>query len=148
MLRLLLGLVKGAIIGAGVGYGAYRLGLGSGWNFLVFGTIGLLVGLFVGRPIWAHLFDPKSTVWTGVLKGLFGFGVGVGLWALASRVLPDPKLALGGGDAEPLSHFPFALGGIIGVLYGVWVELDDPPVKRDRSEQPQSSSPAGTKPKK
>lgn len=130
MFRLLLGIVKGAVIGAGVGYGVYQLGLGAGWNFAIYGAIGLLVGLFVGRPIWSHLFDPKSTIWTAILKGMFGFGVGVGLWALGTKVMPEPSLALLGGIERPLSGWPQLFGAVVGLLYGAWVELDDPPVKR------------------
>lgn len=133
MVRLVLGVVKGSILGAGVGYGAYRLGMGPGWNFLVYGLVGLVVGMFVGRPLWSHLFDAKSTVWTGILKGVFGFGIGVGLWALAAKVSPDPKLTLSLlEDAEkPLSHWQPVLGALVGLLYGAWVEIDDPPVKND-----------------
>lgn len=134
MVRLLFGLVKGAVIGAAVGFGAYRLGLGAGWNFVVYGAIGLLVGLLVGRPFWSHLFDPKSTIWTGVLKGIFGFGVGVGLWALGTKVMPQWHVdAIDGTRA--LSQVPQAFGGVIGLLYGVWVELDDPPPPRESREK-------------
>jgi hypothetical protein len=147
MVRLLLGLVKGAVIGAGVGFGAHVLGLGTGWNFMVYGAIGLLVGLLVGRPFWSHLFDPKSTIWTGVLKGIFGFGIGVGMWALGTKALP--QFHLDAVDASrPLSQVPQVAGGIIGILYGIWVELDDPPVKRDKQDKDKQDKQQSAKKKK
>jgi hypothetical protein len=85
MVRLILGLLKGAIIGAALGLGAEQIGLEGGWGYVVYGLVGFAVGLFVGRPIWSHLLDKNSTIWTSVLKGFFGFGVGVGLYALAHR---------------------------------------------------------------
>jgi hypothetical protein len=131
MVRLLLGLLKGAVIGAGLGYLADRIGLTGGWGTVVYGLIGFVVGLVVGRPIWSHILDRGSTVWTSVLKGLFGFGIGAGLYALASRALGDPVVAFA-GEARPLTAWTFVFGGIVGALYGAWVEVDDaPPPKPD-----------------
>jgi hypothetical protein len=134
VLRIVLGIIKGAAIGGGIGYGAHRLGLGPGWSFVIYGVVGLLVGLFVGRPLWSHLMDPRSTIWTGILKGLFGFGVGVGLWALAAKAIGDPSLALMGEESRPLTHWPVLFGPAIGLLYGVWLELDDPAPPRDKNK--------------
>jgi hypothetical protein len=131
MLRLVLGLLKGGVIGGALGYAAYSLGLGAGWGWLVYGAVGSLVGFFVGRPFWSHLFDKKSTVWTSILKAMFGFGVGVGLWALGAKVAGDPKLALA-GETHSLTQWQPIFGAIVGVLYGAWVEVDDPPVKKDK----------------
>ncbi len=94
MVRLFLGLLKGAVVGVALGFGAYHIGLGDGLGYVVYGIIGFVVGLVVGRPVWSHLVDRSSTVWTAVLKGLFGFGVGCGLYALGHHVLGDPQLAL------------------------------------------------------
>ena len=59
MVKLLVGLLKGAAIGGAVGYGAVALadatGFGNMW--LTVGLIGALVGLFVGKPLWALLKD-------------------------------------------------------------------------------------------
>jgi hypothetical protein len=126
-LRLVLGLVKGAVIGGALGYGAHELGLDGGWAYVIYGLVGFAVGLFVGRPIWSHLIDKKSTVWTSFLKGLFGFGVGCGLYALAHNVLPDPAITIA-GESHTLSQWPYLFGGIFGALYGAWIEVDDAPV--------------------
>jgi hypothetical protein len=126
MVRLLLGLIKGALIGGALGFGAQRLGLTGAWGYVLYGVVGGAVGLLVGRPFWSHLVDSQSTIWTAMLKAIFGFGVGAGLYALARHVAPDPELALM-GETHRLSDWPFLLGAAIGALYGAWVELDDPP---------------------
>jgi hypothetical protein len=129
VLRLLLGLLKGGIIGGGVGYGAYALGLGGGFHWITYGVVGALVGLLVGRPIWSHLLDKGSTSWTAIIKGMFGFGVGVGLYALAAKVWGGFDLSL--MDETRLTHdWQFVMGGAIGALYGAFVEVDDAPAPK------------------
>lgn len=134
MLRLLLGLLKGGVIGGGVGYGAYALGLGGGFHWITYGVVGALVGLLVGRPIWSHLLDKGSTSWTAIIKGMFGFGVGVGLYALAAKVWGGFELSL--MDETRLTHdWQFVMGGAIGALYGAFVEVDDAPAPRAADER-------------
>jgi len=127
VLRLVLGLIKGIVIGSAVGYGAFAAGLAGGWNWLTYGLIGALVGLLVGRPLWKHLRDKKSTVWTPVLKGAFGFGVAVGLYALVAKVWGGFELTLEPLISSPrnIIDIPFVLGAVIGGVYGAFVEADD-----------------------
>ena len=126
MLRLLIGLVKGAVVGGAVGYGAYTLGLGGAFHWITYGVVGALVGLLVGRPIWSHLLDKSSTTWTAILKGMFGFGVGVGLYAIVAKAWGGFELSLM-DETRLVQDWPFALGGAIGALYGAFVEVDDKP---------------------
>ena len=135
MVRLLSGVIKGAVIGGALGYGAFSLGLGAWVGWLLYGLCGLAVGLLVGRPLWSHLADKKSTVWTAVLKGIVGFGVGVGLWALAAKAAGDPAVSFQ-GETHTLTAWQPIFGAAVGVVYGMWVELDDPPVKRQVISQP------------
>lgn len=123
-MRLILGLIKGAIVGGAVGFGAYSLNMTGGFHWLTYGLVGALVGLFVGRPIWSHLMDKKSTIVTSVLKGIFGFGVGVGLYAIVAKVWGGFDLTLGEQERN-LYDWQFILGGIIGALYGAFIEVDD-----------------------
>lgn len=122
MTKLLVGLLKGAVIGGAVGYGAHALltATGFGNGFLTFGVVGMLVGLLVGRPMWSLIRDKAATSWVGILKGAFGFGVGCGLYALIAKVW-NPQLEIVG---HPVQWSPF-LGGAIGAIYGAFVELDD-----------------------
>ena len=124
MISLLVGLLKGAVIGGGVGYGAHALaeatGFGNAW--LTYGVIGALVGLFVGRPLWALLRDPNTTNIIAIIKAVFGFGVGCGLYALFAKAwAPDPELAI----ADYSIYWPPILGAAIGGVYGAFVEFDD-----------------------
>ncbi len=131
--RLLLGLIKGAALGAAVGYGAYALGLGDSLGWLIYGLVGVVVGLLVGRPFWSHLRDKGSTIWVSIIKALFGFAVGAGLGALAGRL--DIALDITAlGETRAILDWPFIVGGAIGGLYGAWVEVDDSPAKAKKQQ--------------
>ena len=150
MLRLILGFLKGVIIGGAVGYGAYHLGLVGVFHWITYGVIGALVGLLVGRPFWSHMFDKSSTMWTALLKGIVGYGVGVGLFALAAKVWGGFDLTIA-DDTRILHDWQFVLGGAIGALYGAFVEIDDAPARSEKRRTNGTSSdtkaaPAGKKP--
>ncbi len=123
MIKLLVGLIKGAIIGGAVGYGAYALQGATDFAnpWLTYGVVGVLVGLLVGRPIWSLIRDQNATTVVSMLKAAFGFGVGCGLYALVSKAI-NPSLTIAGHDV--FSWAP-TLGGAIGAVYGAFVELDD-----------------------
>lgn len=118
-MRLLLGLLKGGIIGGGLGYGFFALGLGGALNWVLYAVIGAAVGFIAGRPFWRH-----DTIWTPVVKAVFGLAVSVGLYAVVAKLLGDPKLNAVGLEGTA-SSFPYVLGAVIGVIYGVFVEVDD-----------------------
>lgn len=124
MLRILAGLLKGGIVGAGLGYGATRLGLGpgaSGWP--VYAGVGALVGLVCGRPFWRH-----ETFWTPLLKAVVGAGLALGLAWVGRRFIGGVSLAFApqwGLPEARLGDAPWALGALIGVIYGIFVEVDD-----------------------
>jgi len=103
VVKLLVGLLKGAAIGGAIGYGAFALSQQTGFAnaWLTFGLIGALVGLLVGKPIWALLKDKTQTNIIAIIKAAFGFGVGCGLYALIAKALsPDPSM-LGVSDYPP-----------------------------------------------
>lgn len=124
MLRLLFGVLKGGVIGAVAGYAASQVGISSGLlAILVYGGIGALVGLFCGRPVWR-----QETIWTSILKAVFGFGLGVGAAFAARKWLGGvhvPLAFIPGAVDHALPEVPALLGSAIGVLYGAFVELDD-----------------------
>ncbi|HEY0190832.1 MAG TPA: hypothetical protein VGC42_06885 [Kofleriaceae bacterium] len=125
MIKLVVGILKGAVIGAGIGYGAFALDKATGFSspWLTYGVIGALVGLIAGRSIWSLIRDKNATSWVGVLKAGFGFGIGCGLYALVSRVWsPGGTLMVMGQNAFT---WPVTLGGAIGAVWGGFVELDD-----------------------
>ena len=125
MIKLLVGLLKGAVIGGAVGYGAYTAHLSATW--LACGVVGALVGLLVGRPIWSLLRDKDSTSVVALLKMAFGFGVGVGLWALVAKAWnpSHDMLKIEQISTESLLWWSPTLCAAVGAVYGAFVEVDD-----------------------
>ena len=123
MIKLLVGILKGAVIGGALGYGVYALGevpvLSNPW--ILYGLIGAFVGLFVGRPIWSLIRDKNATSVIAILKSAFGFGIGCGLYALVAKAW-GPQLVI--SNINVFSWEP-TMGGLIGAVYGGFVELDD-----------------------
>jgi hypothetical protein len=140
-MRVIIGLVKGLIVGGAVGYGLLRLGWTSGaLAYVACAIVGAIVGVVAGRAPWK-----AETIWTPVLKMIVGAGIGVGLAALGTHFGPNSEVYV-----KPLQtgleHVPFRSGPIlapiIGVLYGVFVEWDDgggkkePPAKKGGDDAP------------
>ena len=124
MLKLLVGILKGAVIGGALGYGAHALGQSTGFDnpWIIYGMIGAIVGLFVGRPIWSLIRDKEATSWISILKSAFGFGIGCGLYAIIAKAWgPTWEIA----SVPNVFAWPPTLGGAIGAVYGGFVELDD-----------------------
>jgi len=143
VIKLLVGILKGAVIGAALGYGAFALGQATHFMnpWLTYGLIGALVGLFVGKPIWSLIRSKESTTWVAVLKSAFGFGIGCGIYALVAKVW-NPSIEIAG---EMVFQWPPTLGGAIGAIYGGFVELDDA-IGDDKSKEPkQLPKPAAKK---
>jgi hypothetical protein len=124
VVKLLVGILKGAVIGGAVGYGAYALAQATNFGnpWLTYGLVGALVGLVVGRPIWSLIRDKDQTSWIAILKAAFGFGIGCGLYAIVAKVWNPSAVMVGGYD---IFSWPPILGGAIGAVYGGFVELDD-----------------------
>jgi len=125
MLRVLLGLLKGAIVGGALGYGATRLGVTSGaLAYATYAIVGFVVGLVGGKAVWR-----QQTLWTPALKGIFGALICVGLYWVASKFMGGIKLAAVndavGTPDRPLAQLPLVLAPILAVVYGVFVEVDD-----------------------
>lgn len=117
-------MVKGLVIGGAIGYGAYALGLGGGWNWLTYGVVGAFVGLLVGKPLWSLIMDKNSTTVVGALKAVFGFGVCVGLYALVAKAWGGFSVSLAGETRMVWAWQPI-MGAAVGAVYGGFVELDD-----------------------
>lgn len=127
MLKLLLGLLKGLLVGVAVGYGAFAAGLDGGFHWVTYGIIGALVGLVAGRPLWALITDKDGTTWVSILKALFGYGVGVGLYALVAKLWGGFELELSFLSHTPrhLQDWQPVMGGAIGAFLGAFFEIDD-----------------------
>jgi Na+/proline symporter len=134
MVRVILGFIKGAVVGGGVGYGLLMLGWTGGiLAYAACAVVGALVGVVAGRAPWK-----AETIWTPVVKMIVGALIGVGLCAIGFKLLPDPTFHVAqlGGDLH--LHSGPVLAPLIGILYGIFVEVDDggaqkkPAVSKDK----------------
>lgn len=156
MVKLLVGFLKGAVIGGAVGYGAYALAQATGFEsaWLTYGVVGALVGLFVGRPLWSLIRDKDATTVVAILKAAFGFGVGCGLYALLAKAWHPGALSIG-TLTKNVFEFQPVVGAAVGGVYGAFVELDDATGdgakdkdKAKAAKQLDDAKPAKAKPKK
>lgn len=129
MLRVLIGFIKGAIVGGGAAVGLWHFGLQSTpWAYLGCALVGALVGIVAGAAPWR-----ATTIWTPAVKLIFGAAIGTGLCALNLKLLPEKVLHLPQiGVGEISTHAASLLALAIGVLYGIFVEVDDAPGKADK----------------
>jgi hypothetical protein len=119
--RALLGLIKGLIVGGGIGYCLLKLGNPNGvFIYICCGLVGAVVGLLCGKAPWQ-----AETIWTPILKVLFGLLAGTGLYALGHRFMPGFAITIQGyTEMVPLRSGAF-LAVAIGAIYGMFVEVDD-----------------------
>jgi hypothetical protein len=140
MVRVILGILKGGLVGAAVGFAATKVGLVAGpAAWLVYGLVGFLVGIVCGKAIWRH-----DTLVTPMLKGIFGFLLGLGLYWLAGKTLGGVHVPFAtrlGAPDEPLSSLPLLLAPAIGIVYGIFVEVDDGERKKAAGEAPAPPKP-------
>jgi hypothetical protein len=123
--RVILGLLKGGVIGAAIGAGAFKLGIAGGLLAVVtYAVIGGVVGMLCGRPPWR-----QDTFWTTALKGIFGAVVAGALYWGAGKLFGGMHMGfvtkLGAPADRPLVDIPLLLGPAIGALWGIFVEFDD-----------------------
>jgi len=122
--RLLLGLLKGIVIGGAFGalvhfvFEAPHLVGDRGWaNWLLYPIVGAVSGALSGRAPW------KPGAWiASILKAVFGLAVGAGLFALG-RFLPP--VALIGHEEVKLAFQPLFFAPMLATAYATLVELDD-----------------------
>ena len=92
--RLLIGIVKGLLVGGLIGFALAKLGFaapGAIIAYLAAAMTGVLVGLIAGKPIWA-----KDAKIEAGMKAFFGALLGAGLMYAARRWLTMPlPIALG-----------------------------------------------------
>jgi hypothetical protein len=131
--RLILGLVKGLIVGGLVGFGLAAAGMavpGALIAYPVAAAVGVLMALVSGKPIWAK--DARLEV---MMKAAAGALLAPGLLWLARRFLtmglpldPSALPGLGGvtGDAT-LGTFAITSLAMIAALLGGFYDADHEP---------------------
>jgi hypothetical protein len=138
LVRLLIGIVKGLIVGGLVGFGLAKLGLaapGAIVAYMAAAGVGVLIGLIAGKPIWA-----KDAKIEAGMKAFVGALFGAALMYAARRWLTMGfPVSLGelGAPNESLAELP-GTGGTIGgmaitslaaiaALLGGFYEADNDP---------------------
>ena len=131
-LRIVLGILKGAVVGGLLGGGLWYLETGGdmeateaplAWlRWPLYGAVGLLTGFVAGKPPWA-----KGNAWvSSILKGVFGFGLCVGLYFLIDYLAGGWSLF-----GRLASTWYFGFGAALGAVYAVFIEVDDSVGKQD-----------------
>jgi len=124
-MRLVLGLLKGGVVGGALGFAAFKLGVAGGAPaFVTYAIIGALVGMICGKPPWK-----QDTFWTSALKGIFGLVVGALLYWGGSKLLGGVHVPLPAGLGAPpdrsFAELPILLGPLVGALWGAFIDVDD-----------------------
>jgi hypothetical protein len=127
--RLLVGMVKGLLLGALLGFGLVKLGWavpGAVVAYLAAAVAGVVVGLVAGKPIWAK--DAKIEAGT---KAFVGALLSLGLMAAARHWL-TMEIPFPTGALVPYHHEALTLGGFamtslaaIAGLLGGFYEADN-----------------------
>ena len=151
--RLLIGIVKGVVIGGLLGFALVKLGLGMPGAviaYLAAAITGVVIGLVAGKPIWA-----KDAKIEAGMKAVVGALLGAGLMYAARRWLTIPlpfALPNLAGANESLQELPKTAGTFGGVamtalaaiaaLLGGFYEADNTPeAEGDKAK----ATPAGAK---
>jgi hypothetical protein len=138
--RLLVGLLKGLVLGGAVG-AVFHFALGwpvtPGWSgYLIAMGTGATAGTLAGRPPW------RREAWLeGIVKATVGLAVGLGLHWLARRFLAGGiPLALGDApEGTPWTDLPLLFAPAVGAVFGTLVELDNTserPTLKPQREKP------------
>ena len=136
--RLLIGIMKGLLVGGLIGFGLAKLGFAAPMAIIAYlaaAVTGVLIGLVAGKPIWA-----KDAKIEAGMKAFVGALLGAGLMYAARRWLTMPlPIALGPLSAANLSLGEAAtttgtVGGLavtslaaIAALLGGFYEVDNDP---------------------
>lgn len=111
------GLIKGAIVGLGVGivFAVFDTGHHMvGTKFILFAMTGLLCGILCGTPIWR-----KEALTSNMIKAATGVVIGLLAMALLYYVL-DVEWG-----TRRLSSYYWFVASVFGAMFGAFVEFDD-----------------------
>ena len=155
--RLIIGILKGLVVGGLMGFGLMKLGLVlfvGGWAFVAYiaaALAGIVVGLIAGKPIWAK--DAKIEAGMKALVGaLLGAGLMFGLKKLQIPVAGPVLTALGvmTKDPQTLATLPITALAMVAAVLGGFYEADNTPELKTaaKPEAAKASSAGKTPPQK
>ncbi len=123
---LIIGLILGGAVGAGLHFGAGMLVMGGLVAYAVALGVGVLVGLVAGKPIWAQ--DGKIEAG---LKAVFGALIAAGaMFALrrwGNLALPISLPTPGGPQQLMLATSPLSAIPLITTALALFFEIDNTP---------------------
>lgn len=136
--RLLIGIVKGLIVGALLGFGLVKLGMiapGAVVAYLAAAMTGVLIGLVAGKPIWA-----KDAKIEAGMKAFVGALLAVGLmysvrrwltmpvpFSLDALAAPNPSLGEAPGSTGTIGGLAITSLATIAAILGGFYEADNDP---------------------
>jgi len=132
--RLIVGILKGLVVGGLIGFGLVKLGVGlfvGKWVILAYvmaALTGIIVGLIAGKPIWAK--DAKVEAGMKAFVGaLLGAGLLFGLGKLNLSLSESVLSAFGvmTKDPQTLASFPVTALAMIAAVLGGFYEADNTP---------------------
>lgn len=152
--RLLLGLLKGLVVGGLFGFGIANIpGLqapGAVAHYLLAAAAGVLVGLVAGKPIWA-----KDAKIEAGMKAAVGALLGAGLmfavrsWlkvplpdiaALAKYAVPNTSLNEATGGHGTIGGLALTSFAVVTAVLGAFYDADNTPSAEDKSAKPAGTS--------
>ena len=131
--RLLIGLLKGLVIGGLLGFGLAKLGLGAPMALVAYpaaALAGILVGLVAGKPIWA-----KDAKIEAGMKAFVGAILGAGLmfaarkWLTMEVALPLQGLVEAKASSGALGVLAITSLAMITAVLGGFYEADNDPAE-------------------
>ncbi|MRG94779.1 hypothetical protein [Polyangium spumosum] len=152
--RLIVGILKGLIVGGLIGFGLVKLGFAvlPAWLAYIAASItGIVIGLIAGKPIWA-----KDARIEAGMKAVVGAILGAGLMFAARRwltmYLPTEPLSLIGvmtkSETIRFGHFPITALATIAALLGGFYDADNTPEPEGEAKDEAKAEPAKAGPQK
>lgn len=143
--RLLIGIVKGLVIGGLLGFGLVKLGMalpGAVIAYLAAAVTGVVIGLVAGKPIWAK--DAKIEAGA---KAVVGALLGIGLMAAARQWLTMPlpislDALVPAGTTLTIGGFAMTSLAAIAALLGGFYDADNDESSED-AQKPAGAKAAG-----
>jgi hypothetical protein len=148
--RLIVGILKGLVIGGLIGFGLLKLGFAvppAILAYLAAAITGVVIGLVAGKPIWV-----KDAKIEAGMKAFVGALLGAGLMFVARKWLTIPLLpalpdALGAskqiaeaGGSVSLGQFSMTSLAVIAAVLGGFYDADNTPEPESADKRPDEAA--------